>query len=222
VAERRLYLPMIGLLLILAEMLVRAGWNERRLASVMAAIIVVAGVLTWQRSFVWSSSMALWSDTVRKSPQKSRAHFGLATAEFAARRYGAAAKEYELAQGPEYDREGLFYSNWALALRGAGRLSEAIRVGRKAVELSPTAATFAHQAIYLAEDGDIQPALELLDRAEKADASYEPLYIERGDILMQTGRREQACAAFQRAWTLDPNDPSATKGLTTLRCAVAR
>ena len=29
-AERRLYLPMIGLLLILAELLVRLRWNERR------------------------------------------------------------------------------------------------------------------------------------------------------------------------------------------------
>jgi tetratricopeptide (TPR) repeat protein len=221
---------MIGLLLMLAEVLVRVKWNERRMTAVAAVVLLVLGGMTWNRSAVWSSSVALWSDTVEKSPDKDRAHFGLATAEFRAHRYADAVRQYELVKGTGLERDGMFYSNWALALDGAGRLNEAIQMGRKATSMSPGAASYTHQARFLAEDGlvqEIQEALELLDKAEKADSSYEPLYIERGNILMQVGMashlpdanwKPQACASFLKALSLEPKDPSAGKGLGALRC----
>jgi tetratricopeptide (TPR) repeat protein len=233
-AERRLYLPMIGLLLITAEILTRVRSNERRLTAVLGAIVLAAGIATWTRSFVWSSSLALWSDTVEKSPEKPRAHFGLAAAAYRAHRYAEAIRQYEIAKGPEYERNGMFYANWALALDGAGRLNEAIQMTRKAVELSPGAPTYAQLAMYLAKDGEareIQEALDLLDKAEKADASYQPIFIERGNILMQVGMaahlaeaswKPHACSAFQKAWSLDEKDPSAIKGLRVLGCGVPR
>jgi tetratricopeptide (TPR) repeat protein len=95
-------------------------------------------------------------------------------------------------------------------------------MGRKAVELKPSAATYSHLAMYLAEDGDILPSLELLDKAEKDNPSYEPLYIERGDILAQTGHKDLACTAFQKAWALNPRDPSAIKGLAFSGCGPLR
>jgi tetratricopeptide (TPR) repeat protein len=233
-AERRLYLPMIGLLLMLAEVLVRIRWKERRLAGALLAVVLLAGVLTWNRSSVWSSALALWSDTVEKSPGKARAHWGLATADFSAGRFADAVHQYELANGPEFYRDGLFYSNWALALDGAGRSNEAIQMGRKAIALSPGAATYSHLARILAHDGympEIQEALSLLDKAEKADASYQPLYIERGSILMQVGVathmpdanwKPQACAAFEKAFSLNPKDPGAVRGLGSLGCPPQR
>lgn len=233
-AERRLYLPMIGMLLMTTEILVRIRWNDRRLAAVLGAVVLAAGILTWHRSFVWTNSLALWSDTVQKSPGKARAHFGLASADLNAGRYGEAAQQYELAKGLDFTPDGLFYSNWALALDGAGRTGEAIEMGRKGVRLYPNAATYSHLARILAHDGyppEIQEAVDLLDKAEKADASYEPLYIERGNILMQVGLgrhmpeaawKPYACAAFQKAAELDSRDPSAYKGLGVLGCPVPR
>ncbi len=230
-AERRLYLPLIGLLLIAAEVLVRLRVDEPRLAGVLAATVLLFGVLTWNRASVWSTPLALWSDTVEKSPDKPRAHFGLAAAEYGVGRYADAVRQYELAAAPEYLRNGEYYSNFALALRGAGRLSDAIRTGRKAAELSPSAITYTQEAGYLAENGDVQESLEFLDKAEKADASYQPLYIVRANILMQLGLarnapeatwKPQACAAFQKAWSLNPNNLSAVKGLGMLRCGVPR
>ena len=211
--ERRLYLPMIGLLLMTSEVLVRVRWNERRLVAVLAGIVVVAGALTWNRSHVWSSSLALWSDAVEKSPQKPRSHFGLAAAEFSARRYADAIPQYALANSPEYQKDGAFYSNWAMALSEVGRLKEGIQMGRKAVQLNPTAPSYHILSRLVALDGDIPQALELLDKGEKIDAAYVPLYIDRGNILMAINRNAQACAAFQKAWSLDPQNLSAAKGL---------
>ena len=221
-AERRLYLPMIGLLLIVAGFVVRLDVAERRVAGALAAVVLLCGVLTWNRNFVWSSPVALWSDAVEKSPEKARAHFGLAAAQYTAHRYADAVRQYEQIKDTEFQRDGMFYSNWALALEGAGRLNEAIEKGRHAVALSPGAPTYSHLARFLAEDGDWVQALDMLDKAEKAAPTYQPLYIYRGNIFMQTGRRELACTAFQKAWALDPADLSASKGLNALGCGQPR
>ncbi len=220
--ERRLYLPMIGLLLMSAEILLRIRWSERRLAAAMAAIVLAAGFLTWNRSFVWSSQLALWSDTVEKSPEKTRPHAGLAAADLRAGRYADAVRQYGLVKGPPYDRDGIFLSNFARALDGAGRLKEALPMGRKAMEMTPGAATYSQEAQFLAEDGDAQQALDLLDKAEKFDPAYQPIYIYRGGIMKAFGRKAEACAAFQKAWSLNPKDPSAYKGLAEAGCGLPR
>ncbi|HEY3836727.1 MAG TPA: tetratricopeptide repeat protein [Bryobacteraceae bacterium] len=218
-AERRLYLPMIGLLFICAEFLLRVRWPERRLLTAMAAVVLIAGVLTWNRSFAWSSSLALWSDTVEKSPGKSRPHHGLAEAEYGVGRYADAIQQFKQVDCAHYHCDGVFYSNWGLALNGAGQLKEAQQMGRKAIDIHPSAETYGPEAMYLAEDGDTQGALDLLEKAEKLNPNYQPTYIYRGNILGQTGRREAACAAFQKAWTLNPKDASAYKGLGAYGCS---
>ena len=220
-AERRLYLPMIGLLLIVAEFLMHLRADDRRLTAGMAGVLLVLGWMTWSRSEVWASPLAFWSDVVEKTPEKARGHFGLATAEYSAGRFADAVTQYKLAE-PEYSQDGMFYSNLALALDRTGHSAEAIRAGRRSVQLTPSAATYSQLAMYLAENGDSPEALEALDKAEKQDSSYEPIYIYRGNILAQTGHKEQACAAFQKAASLEPADRSAAKGLAVYGCGKPR
>jgi tetratricopeptide (TPR) repeat protein len=217
-AERRVYLPMIGLLLMVAEFLVRLRWNERVLAGVLAGIVASAGLLTWNRSQVWASPVALWSDTVEKSPGKARPHLGLAAADFGAHRSPEAAVQYDLANRLDSHYDATFYANWAAALEGAGRHQEALQMGRKAVQMGPTAATFDALSRIVALNGDIPQALELLDKGEKSDPAYLPTYIDRADILMAVDRNTEACAAFLKARSLDRRNPSASRGLAALRC----
>src|SRR5262249_7559207 len=152
------------------------------------SIVLIAAVMTWNRSEVWSSQVALWSDTVSKSPDKARPHLGLASAYYQANRYADAAREYETAERLGIAQDGLFYTSWATALDGAGRHKEAVEMGAKAVAKGASAYTFALQARLLAEDGNIDEALSLLVKAEQKDSGYEPIYIERGDILMALDR----------------------------------
>jgi tetratricopeptide (TPR) repeat protein len=217
-AERRAYLPMIGLLLIVAEWLVRLRWNEKLLAGVLAGILAVAGVLTWNRSQVWAGSVALWSDAVAKSPQKARPHLGLAAADLSAHRSAEAAVQYELANRLDSHYDATFYANWAAALEGAGRHQEALEMGRKAVQMGPNASTYDALGRIVALNGDIPQALELLEKGEKSDPAYLPIYIDRADILMAVDRNTEACAAFRKARSLDPQNPSAARGLAALHC----
>jgi Cytochrome c oxidase subunit III len=77
-AERRVYLPFLGLLLICLDFLRRVRTEQIVWAG--AAIAVACAMLTYQRNQVWASPRALWQDTVAKSPRKLRPRFQLAFA----------------------------------------------------------------------------------------------------------------------------------------------
>lgn len=72
-AERRLYLPLIGLLLVLMEALSRVKWGTSAVAAT-ATYLLLCSALTFDRSKVWASDIALWSDTVAQSPEKARGY----------------------------------------------------------------------------------------------------------------------------------------------------
>ena len=81
IADRRLYLPMLGLLLIAVDLLGRAqDRTQGRWRSARPRVLLVAAVATHARAEVWGDPIALWQDTVAKSPKKMRAHFQLAFA----------------------------------------------------------------------------------------------------------------------------------------------
>lgn len=94
IAEHRLYLPILGLLLVVLEFLRRWKISRRGLAATLAGLLVIAGVLSYQRNKVWGGSIALWEDAVAKSPGKGRAQSQLAFAYFVEGRCQEALEHY--------------------------------------------------------------------------------------------------------------------------------
>lgn len=93
VNERQLYWADWGLFLVLAAEI------ERRVAKTWAWAILLALVfaLTWvtiERNHVYRSEIALWEDTVAKSPAKARAHNNLGYAYQLAGRHDEAERAY--------------------------------------------------------------------------------------------------------------------------------
>ena len=104
--ERQLYLSSWGLFLVIAvgctKLQVRAGKNW--VYWTMAAVLVVLAGCTISRNQVYRSEIALWEDTVRKSPHKPRAFNNLGYAYALAGRNEDAAKTYRQALhlNPDY------------------------------------------------------------------------------------------------------------------------
>jgi tetratricopeptide (TPR) repeat protein len=87
-SERNLYLPFAGLVPALVSL---TGWAANRLIAqfnqlriiratfLVIGLLVVADlcVLTYQRNLLYRDAVALWTDTVEKSPQKARPHNNL-------------------------------------------------------------------------------------------------------------------------------------------------
>ncbi|MDR2550380.1 MAG: hypothetical protein LBD10_09315 [Desulfobulbus sp.] len=72
-AERYLYLPLMGLCVLLAVLLARIPKKTAAVA-IMAALLFGWGIATAQRNIVWQTNLTLWQDVVEKSPDFTPGH----------------------------------------------------------------------------------------------------------------------------------------------------
>jgi hypothetical protein len=210
-AERRVYLPMLGLLLVCVEFARRAKF--RQLAWGGAAVASVLAVLAYQRNEVWAGPLPLWTDAAAKSPNKMRPHFQLAFAhQFEERRYDEAAREYEIAAriGPVDD---LLLVDWALALDAMGREDEAAVRLRQAAALAPSAHIYTQLGMVFAKHRRYQEALDALATAERLDPGFVITYVYRGKLYEQSGDAAAAAREYQRALAIEPGNAEAIEGL---------
>ena len=209
-AERRVYLPFLGLVCVCLEFLRRL--RSSRLIWTSAALLFVCAALTYQRNQVWASPLALWRDTVSKSPSKVRPRFQLAFALYDAGKYAESAQSYEIASrlGP-VDYQLLL--DWALALDGAGRVNEAIDKLRQAALFERSAHVFTQMGMVYAKHGRTQEALDALAEAEKIDPRFEITYLYRGNVYESAGDRVAAAREYQRAVALNPTNQAARDAL---------
>ncbi len=114
-SERNLYPAFLGLALAFAVLgwrstqwlmtvlpqprLVRFGAN-----GVAIGLMLILGVLTYQRNLLYSDEISLWSDTVRKSPAKARPHNNLGHAYAMQGEWDEAIREFRVAAqlDPDY------------------------------------------------------------------------------------------------------------------------
>ncbi len=148
--EHRLYLSMFGL----AILLVISGWTifyfffdkgsqtvqSRLFLQMMGLILIVYTVLTINRSSVWASKQALWSDVVSKSPDKARGFAALGEA-YAEQGVHDQALWYfiEALKRNTYsaDLSARIHNNIGLSLEELGRLDEAVGAYQEAIEMYP-------------------------------------------------------------------------------------
>jgi protein O-mannosyl-transferase len=209
-AERRLYLPFLGLIFIALEFLRRI--DVRQAAWVSAAILAVCAILTYQRSEVWASPLALWEDSVAKSPAKYRPRFQLAYAQFELSHCAESVQSYEKASqlGPVDDQ---LLIDWALALDCANRPDDAVARLRQALQFRPSAHVYSQIGMIYAKRGRTQDALTALDQAEKINPGYEMIYVYRGNIALQAGDRAGALREYQHALNVNPSSQAARDAL---------
>jgi len=139
-ADRFLYLPMVGVALTVAGvLLMSAGWAAlfRCLAGVVGLSLVPLGVLTLQRQVAFSSPLHLWEDTLRKSPASDTAANNLGFALLDLGKYnealGAFARALQLTQEKKADA----WAGAALAFEDSGQPAKADAALGKAIALEP-------------------------------------------------------------------------------------
>jgi len=212
VAERRLYLPMIGMLLVAVAALARMRVDRRKLAAAMCAIVAVLAVLTYQRNQLWASDIAIWEDAARKSPGKQRVHFQLAHTYFANGRCRDAVAQYAEAARLEKPDYGLLV-DWGLAYDCADQPDQAVAKLREAAALAPKAHVYTQIAMVYAKQSRWQEALDALAQAEKLDAGYDVIYDNRGGIRAKTNDLAGAAADYRHALALNPSNEHAREML---------
>ena len=213
-AERRMYLPFLGLVLVCLEFLRHLKISQAAWAG--AAIVAVCSVLTYQRSAVWASPVALWQDAANKSPQKWRPHFQLASAFYESSMCPQASQAFEAASRLEQPAWDLLV-DWALALDCEGKWQDAVAKLQQAFLLERSAHIQSQIGMVYAKHNKWDEALTALDHAQAIDPNFEMTYVYRGNVFEATGNKAGAAAQYQRALALNPSNSVAQDALARVR-----
>lgn len=221
IAERRLYLSMLGLLLILVDLLGRWKLERKTLAAAAAVVSLVLAAATYARAQVWSSELALWQDTAEKTPENWRAHFHLASAYYNLGRCEQAGKEFQNSnklRAPDYD----LLVDWALNFDCLNQSDAALAKLQQAAALERTAHVYSQIGMIYGKRSQWPEALDALATAEKLDPNFADTYVYRGLVHTATNQLEAAILDYKRALVIDPKYEPAINGLAQAQALLAR
>ena len=195
IADRYLYLPSIGLLIVAAwgtaELATRLRVPRRALATVALSVIATFSVLAHRQVERWENSVGLWEHTLRVTENNSRAHAHLGHALTAEARHDEAIAQFQraLVLRPDYP-EALNYLGAALAERGEAEA--AVPMFRRALELAPALPhARANLATALAQSGQIEEAIVEYREAVRVTPNDLQARVNLGRALMSTGHADE-------------------------------
>lgn len=226
--EHRNYLPMTGLCIGVAGQVVIAMKDrclgKKTLWSVVLALSLVLGFLTFQRNLVWKDSVTLWNDTVGKTDGNLRAMVALGNSFLKVSDLATAKKYYAGAVKISLSRKSTQYFHDSIYSLGMvdlfmGNVEEAkkvIDVMDKRLEGSQRLDIL--KGFYSSLSGDPDGAIR---RYESILASVSGMdrvivFTLMGDAYSRKGSRENAIENYKNAVSIDPSFSSAYYGLSSV------
>jgi tetratricopeptide (TPR) repeat protein len=222
--EHRLYLPSVGFFLA-----VMAGvmWMRNRTgnkpfvqkAILAFLVLVVAGLsaTAYARNMVWQSEVALWEDTVKKSPMKTRPNYNLGLLYSKQGRNDEAINLYQTAIRitPYYYRP---YNDLGNAYFNKGRLDDALKEYQTALTLNPDyPESHNNMGIIFAKKKHFGEAIREFDTAIKLKPNYADAHVNLGNVYYEQGLKSEAIKHYQNALKIKPDHITARSNLEKLQ-----
>ncbi len=209
--EHRLYLPVMGIILVLVCFLFNVLSKTRisYFIIVMMCISLFYGILTYARNEVWKTDILLWEDAVKKSPNKARVHFKLGMAKLKKSDYNGALTQFT----KTIQLDSCFWE--AYYNRGILRMNQrdyknAIEDFSKFVNNNPSLPD-AHNRLGKAKylSGDIDGAIDEFTKAIDLDSSHYNAYLNRGNANIMNRDLKGAIDDFNKSIYYNKNNPIA-------------
>lgn len=219
-AERHLYLPSVGAAIVFAWVIQAAavrGW-QRRAGVAAALLLVLLAAATVQRGLVWQQDIALWSDTVRKAPERGMAWLNLGLSQWRRGDAGEARRSLEraLETGAEPEVRTRSAALLGTILIREGDVDGAESYLRRAIAASPQNAEpyYGLARVYIsrwraspvAASDDAELAIRFLRRALERHPGYHAARLELAgfsadyaDALLAAGEAAQARSWYDEA-----------------------
>ncbi|MGD8671632.1 MAG: tetratricopeptide repeat protein, partial [Desulfobacterales bacterium] len=211
--EHRTYLPSMMFILMLVSIAfktIRPKW----LCVALLSIFIVAGSIgTYVRNQAWTSAVAIWQDSVSKSPQKARPYNNLGVALATAGRVEEAYQMYRRALQIKPDYATAHY-NLGYTLARHGHLDEGLIHLRESLRLNPNDKE-AHNdiGIALVMQGRLNEAVHHFRKALQLSPTYSRAHNNLGIALGRQDKLTKAIYHYQEALRLDPEYAEAHNNL---------
>jgi tetratricopeptide (TPR) repeat protein len=207
-AEHWLYIPSIGLFLLLARGLRYAltiGHLRRRVVFAVIALVLIYAALSMSQNRYWRSDVAFSEATLESAPDSVLALNALG---ISYRREGKtdeaiAAYKKALVVDPHYVES---YINLGFLYYKQGAREKAIALYRKAIEKNPGyAEPYNNLGIIYSEIGDHDEAERLYKKAIEVGPTYAKAYNNLALLHHDRGNDADAVAWFQKAIAMNPD-----------------
>jgi Flp pilus assembly protein TadD len=204
VADRYMYLPMMGVGLIIADVVTAV--RSKIAVRAVSAIIAVLAIVSFSQSGSWIDNADFLRHTVDVNPDVAFAHNNLGSILLKQKQFDEAIEHFNKTLELE-PRNALAENNVGLALTQLGRLDDAETHFRKAVELNPQyfKAYESLGAIYL-QTNRLDAAIASLKAALEIQPSEAKALNDLGIAFMRSGRAAEGLDAFQRAVDIEPTN----------------
>ena len=222
-ADRFMYVPMIGLLVIAAWGVpdVVNRWMPRRswLMPIGAmAIVAASAIAAHAQTAHWSDSIALWEHGTRVTPESYIAYENLGQALRERGDLERSRQNYERAlslapaRSPGYG--AVIHNSLGLVLTREGTTHAALEHFGQAVQLNPTfAEAQSNFGNALAAEGRFADAIAHYEVAIRLKPEYTEPRVGLGGALLKEGRIAEAVPQYREALRLDPDLAQAHNGL---------
>ena len=181
-AERYTYLPYIGFAFIPASLIALSSQKVRKIYIMLAVIFIITMIfLTRQQVDVWHDSDTLWSRVIEKYPDNELAH------------RARGKYYYMLSSHAKTISEKNKYEDKALV-----DFKAAIKAGTRSADV------FEGMGIICVSRGDLKNALNYLNVAISIDPGKGKSYYNRGMILDQLNKKEEAIENYNLALQYGP------------------
>ena len=216
-AERFLYLPLIGLSLVAAVLFSKIReWRLQRLIGVGA--LVTATVLCISHNYTRRNDFTFFGNMVRVEPNSAKARLGYGYALLGAGFKDDAARQFEAGLRIIPDSADLL-TTLALTKMTTTGCNDAWPLLKRALQINPSRGdTRRRMGDCFFKEGKIQEA-ESMYREAVHNIPYPDslLYIMWGRSLEATGQGQSAITAYERAALIDPDNVFIKQKLSALR-----
>ena len=212
-SDKFAYLPLLGVLLILAAFLGRLWKTETKTKLLIQRLVIVGLVLVLAaaESIATRKQLTHWRDTevyykymLTLTPNVASLHFNLAFELESKQRLDEAEKHYR--QAIQLDpNDPASYHNLACTLESQGRLDEAVKYYQKALQIKPgNLSSHNNLAAILLTQGKLDEAVKRFYQVLEIKPDYAPAHFNLGNILAKEGKLDDAVSHYRQAIHSDP------------------
>lgn len=214
--ERRMYLPLVGLVLIGCDTAARLRVSPPFAWSLVASFLLALSIFTWDRNILWGHPEQLLVSAASESAHNPRPVANLTEMLIAENRCEQALPWLERADRL-LPHNHVIEASWGRTLECLGKRQEALAHIRTAVQIHPTSKLLELMGLLYGEMGQMNAAGQALREAVNMDPGAGSAHRSLALWYEATRRLDDAAAEYGAALTIDAYDRKASLGLARVQ-----
>jgi tetratricopeptide (TPR) repeat protein len=207
IIEHRTYLPSFGIFLLLSYSINYFLWDKNKniAISLIVLIIGINSYLTYQRNIIWTDEISLYSDAMKKSPNKARPYCVLGSIYYIDNKLDEAMIHLNKAAELQPQNYNAYYIRGNVY--GAKKMNkEALADYDKSIERNPNFfRVYNNRGNIYKDEKRFDEAYSDYDKALKLNPEYSDAYNNKGTVLIERHQLPEAITNFHKAIELKPD-----------------